>query len=137
MVGWHHRLNGHEFEQTPGDSEGQRRLVWSSWCPRDLQESSCKHHRFKSISSLALSLLCGPTLISIHDYWNNHSFDYMDLCLQSDRCSVSVCYIVIYLRQALAELWEHKDAEDTGFPQKNLLAIRRNTPINRHNPVIF
>ena len=21
MVGWHHRLNGHEFEQTPGDSE--------------------------------------------------------------------------------------------------------------------
>ena len=22
MVGWHHRLNGHEFEQTPGDSEG-------------------------------------------------------------------------------------------------------------------
>ena len=19
MVGWHHRLNGHEFEQTPGD----------------------------------------------------------------------------------------------------------------------
>ena len=23
MVGWHHRLNGHEFEQTPGHSEGQ------------------------------------------------------------------------------------------------------------------
>ena len=22
MVGWHHRLNGHEFEQTLGDSEG-------------------------------------------------------------------------------------------------------------------
>ena len=21
MVGWHHRLNGHEFEQTPGDGE--------------------------------------------------------------------------------------------------------------------
>ena len=26
MVGWHHRLNGHEFEQTPGDSEGQGSL---------------------------------------------------------------------------------------------------------------
>ena len=24
MVGWHHRLNGHEFEQTLGDREGQR-----------------------------------------------------------------------------------------------------------------
>ena len=22
MVEWHHRLNGHEFEQTPGDTEG-------------------------------------------------------------------------------------------------------------------
>ena len=27
MVGWHHRLNGHEFEQTPGDSEGRRSLA--------------------------------------------------------------------------------------------------------------
>ena len=26
MVGWHHRLNGHEFEQTPGDNEGQGSL---------------------------------------------------------------------------------------------------------------
>ena len=26
-VGWHHRLNGHEFEQTPGDSEGLGSLV--------------------------------------------------------------------------------------------------------------
>ena len=23
MAGWHHKLNGHEFEQTPGDSEEQ------------------------------------------------------------------------------------------------------------------
>ena len=26
IVGWHHRLNGHEFEQAPGDSEGQESL---------------------------------------------------------------------------------------------------------------
>jgi len=26
MIGWHHRLSGHEFEQTPGDSEGQGSL---------------------------------------------------------------------------------------------------------------
>ena len=32
MVGWHHRLNGREFEQTPGDGEGQGRLVcYRSW----------------------------------------------------------------------------------------------------------
>ena len=27
MVGWHHRLNGHEFELIPGDSEGQGSLA--------------------------------------------------------------------------------------------------------------
>ena len=26
MVGWHHRLNGHEFGLTPGDREGQGSL---------------------------------------------------------------------------------------------------------------
>ena len=32
MVGWHHWLSGHKFEQTPGDSEGQESLVCcSSW----------------------------------------------------------------------------------------------------------
>ena len=32
MVKYHHQLNGHEFEQTPGNSEGQRRLVrYSPW----------------------------------------------------------------------------------------------------------
>ena len=39
---------------------------------------------FSSISSLVLSHLYGPTLTSVHDYWKNHSFDYMDLCQQSD-----------------------------------------------------
>ena len=30
MVGWHHRLNGHEFVQTPGDSERQGGLACCS-----------------------------------------------------------------------------------------------------------
>ena len=37
MVGQHHRLNGHEFEQTPGDSEGQGSLMHFS--PGDHRES--------------------------------------------------------------------------------------------------
>ena len=32
MVGWHHQLSGHEFEQTLGDSKGQGSLAYcSSW----------------------------------------------------------------------------------------------------------
>ena len=30
MVGWHHQLNGHEFEQTLGDGEGQGSLACCS-----------------------------------------------------------------------------------------------------------
>ena len=30
MVGWHHQLNRHEFEQAPGDGNGQGSLVWCS-----------------------------------------------------------------------------------------------------------
>ena len=32
MVGWHPQLNGYEFEQVLGDSDGQRSLVCSSPC---------------------------------------------------------------------------------------------------------
>ena len=37
MVGWHHPLNEHEFEQVPGDGEGQGTLVGCS--PRGCKES--------------------------------------------------------------------------------------------------
>ena len=38
MVGWHHQLDGHEFEQTLGDGEGQGSLACCS--PWGLKESS-------------------------------------------------------------------------------------------------
>ena len=37
MVGWHRQLNGHEFEQAPGDCEGQGGLTCCS--PRGRKES--------------------------------------------------------------------------------------------------
>ena len=58
-------------------------LVSSLCSPRDSQECS-PAPQFRSISSLALSLLYGPTLTSIHDYWKNQSFNDMDLCPQSN-----------------------------------------------------
>ena len=36
IVGWYHQLNGHEFELTPGDGEGQESLAWYS--PGDRKE---------------------------------------------------------------------------------------------------
>ena len=55
-------------------------LVWSPCCPRDSQESSP-----------LLSLLYGPTLTSVHDYWKNLSFDHTDLCWQSDVSGFLIC----------------------------------------------
>jgi len=51
--------------------------------PRDSQESS-PAPEFKSINSLALCFLYGPTPTSVHDYWKDHSLNYTDLCQQSD-----------------------------------------------------
>ena len=45
-------------------------LVWSPCCPRDSQETSLTT-QFQSINTSALSLLYGPILTSIHDYWKN------------------------------------------------------------------
>ena len=40
--------------------------------------------QFKSINTLAPSLLYHPTRTCVHDYWKSHSFDYKDLCWQSN-----------------------------------------------------
>ena len=50
---------------------------------RGTQESSPTPY-FKSINSLALSFLYSPTLTSIHDYRENHSLDWTDLCWHSN-----------------------------------------------------
>ena len=50
------------------------RVVGSPCSPRDSQESS-PTSLFKSINSLALSLLYSPNFTSIHDHWKNHSLN--------------------------------------------------------------
>ena len=72
--------------------------VWSPWSPRDSQESS-PTLQFKSINTLVLSLLYGPTLTSIHDYWKNHSLEYTNLCQQSD---VSAFQYAVYVCHSFA-----------------------------------
>ena len=56
-------------------------LIRSPCSPRDSQVPT---PQFKSINSSSLSLLFGLALTSIHDYRKNHSFDYLNLCQQSD-----------------------------------------------------
>ena len=58
-------------------------LILFPCCSKDSQESS-PAPQLESNNFLALSLLYGPTLTSIHDYWENHSPDYTDFSWQSD-----------------------------------------------------
>ena len=55
-------------------------LVWFPYSPRDSQESSIAP-QFEGINSFVLSLFNCPALTSIHDYWKNYSFDYLDLSI--------------------------------------------------------
>ena len=64
----------HSLERNPRADLLQNGLVGSPCSPRDSQESS-PTPQFKSINSLALSLLHHPTLTSIQDHWKNHSLD--------------------------------------------------------------
>ena len=51
MVGWHHQLDGHEFEQALGVGDGQGSLVcYSSWDRKELNMTQQLNN--KSLSAL-------------------------------------------------------------------------------------
>ena len=61
----------------PMNTQDWSPLGWTGWISlqsKDSQESS-PTPQFKSINSSVLSFLHHPTLISIHDHWENHSLD--------------------------------------------------------------
>ena len=48
MVGWHHQLNGHEFEQALEDSEGQGSLACCSpWVCKELDTTEQLNNKYK------------------------------------------------------------------------------------------
>ena len=78
--------------------------------------------QYKSINSSVFSLPYGPTLTSIHDYWENHCFDSTDLCQRSDLSGFfnmlsrfviaflprSKCLLISWLRSPSAVILEPK-----------------------------
>ena len=55
-----------------------------SFLSKGLSRVFSSQHSSKPSNSSVLSLLYGLILTSVHDYWKNHSFDYIDLSRQSD-----------------------------------------------------
>ena len=79
-------------------------LAWFPCCPKDSQESS-PELQFKSINFSVLSLLYGPTFMSIHDSRTNHNFDCTDLCQQSDVCFLICCLGLLQLSSQGASIF--------------------------------
>ena len=84
------QLQHQSFQWTPRTDLLYDGQVGSPCSPRDSQKSSSAS-QFKSINSSVLSLLYSSTLTSVHDYWKNLRFDYMDLCQQSDVSFLTCC----------------------------------------------
>ena len=59
-------------------------LGWTGWIFLQSKGLTFPAPQLKSINPSVLSLLYGPTLTCVHDYWQKHHFDYMGLCLKSD-----------------------------------------------------
>ena len=60
MVGWHHRLNGHEFEQIPGDGDGQGSLACCSpWGRKgsDVTEHLNNNKNGRILNSMGLAMI--------------------------------------------------------------------------------
>ena len=85
------QLQHHSFQRNPRADLLQNGLLGSPFSSRDSQESS-PTPQFKSISSLVLSFLYGPTLTSVHNYWKNRNLDCTELCWQAN---VSVFYYTV------------------------------------------
>ena len=66
MVGWHHRLDGHEFEQAPGVGDGQGNL--ESCSPRGPNESDTTEQLNRTRCKMQGKFL---TLFSSFKNWNN------------------------------------------------------------------
>ena len=60
------------------------RIDWFDLAVQETLQASSPIPQLKSINSSAFNLLYCPSLTSIHDYWENQSFDSMDLCQQSE-----------------------------------------------------
>ena len=67
MFGWNHQLNRHEFEQTPGDSEGQVRLACCSpWGCKELDMTEPLNRTKTQVQLLELPFQCSSAVAHYH-----------------------------------------------------------------------
>ena len=116
MVGWHHPLNGDEFEQTPGDGEGQQSLASCSlWGNKESNSTQLLNNHRRSEEIKAKKFSC----ITITAWFEGEAesrredeikdglrgtfivlfkFDFLDLSVGVEVCVIFViCYLYVYI----------------------------------------
>ena len=94
MVGWHHGLNGHESEQTPGDSDRQGSLVcWSPWSHRvGHYLATERHQQWSKTQCMVLGI--SLTTTSVHlQYLAKYVFEKLNLWKAT--AMVQKCYFFL------------------------------------------
>ena len=66
------------------------RIDWSDLLAIQGTLMSLLQHHSSKATILQLSFLYGTNLTLIHNYWKNHTFDYIDLCQQSNVCAFNM-----------------------------------------------
>ena len=96
---------------------------WSPCSPRNSQKSS-PAPQLEGINFSVLSLLYGPTLTSIYDYWKNHSFDYTDFVSKviSLLFNMLSMFVIVFLsrRKCLLFHWLQSSSAVILGPQKRI-----------------
>ena len=73
MVEWHHQLNGHEFEQTPGDVEGQGTLACCSpWGCRVVHNLATEQQQYSTVSVLGFLFILSFSSLNVVNEEINH-----------------------------------------------------------------
>ena len=64
----------------------EKKLKKAKWLSEEALQIAVKRReasQLERVNSSALSLLYGPNLTFVHDFWKNYCFDYMNLCQQN------------------------------------------------------
>ena len=85
----------------------------------------------------ALSLLYGPALLSVQNYWKNHSFDYMDLCQQSDILLFNYTKLSIKIKGSVEIKDFHVDNTVGMFPSLLMPVVVAEFSATRDKVVLF
>ena len=93
MVGWHHRLNGHEFEQTPGHGERQGREACCHLCDQE-ESDTTELNIFQDLKWLNWHSITSTSFVHSDAFQGPCDFTFQDVWLQMGDQTIVIIWVV-------------------------------------------